>query len=357
MSSSETPPAPVTRRLTRAVGFCLVGVGLAFLLDGALLRGLRRIENGDFGVWNKLVAGQINAQILVVGGSRALVDVDCELMARDLGRSCFDIGLDGSVHNLQRPYLATYLAHNRPPELALISADIASLENATRPYRPKQYVPYLAEEPLFTNLATLEPTTWRERYVPLYAFAHHGLDLTKSAIGGLRSRTDAAAEPRILGQLRVETDWDGAFDNFMREVGATGKVFPVQRAALDVVADMVRMLRSRGSRVVVFYSPEWKGMHRYELNRAQVISGYRETAIANGATFLDYTAHPLADDRKYFYNSQHMNRRGAEIFTRTLTRDLAGLASAAPGGQSPAAASSASADAPASGSVISNRAP
>ena len=319
------PDNAARREKTQALVFCVIGLVMAFLLHAILIHGLRRLHNGDFGVWNALVSGDINADVLVVGGSRALVDVDCEVVTKALAMSCFNIGLDGSPHNLQEPMLETYLNHNRAPRLAILSADISSLTNARGAYNPQQYLPYLDERPLYEALGTLDVSVWKQRYLPLYGFAHHGSFLTLSAIEGLLKHAETGAPARVQGHLAVDIQWDGAFDNFMREVGERGKTFPVEQTAVAHVAHMIAMLRARGARVGVFYSPEWREMHHFELNRSEVLSSYRAVATNNGAAFLDYSDSPLSLDRSYFYNSQHMNRRGATIFSRALASDLARL--------------------------------
>jgi hypothetical protein len=328
-SSDQALRADRSTRLakTQAFAFCLIGIVLMFVINGALISGLRRLHNGDFGVWNALVAGDINADVLVIGASRALVDVDCEVVTKRLAQSCFDIGLDGSAYNLQQPLLETYLAHNRPPRIAIVSADIASLSNAREAYHPQQYLPYLDQPQVYERLKSLDPTLWwKQRYLPLYGFAHHGLSLTISAVQGLIKSPDSAAPTRVRGHLAVDLSWDGSFDNFMREVGDRGKIFPVEPAAIAHVAAMIRELRAGGAQVAIFYSPEWREMHRFELNRSEVLSSYRTVATSNGAVFLDYSDSPLSFDRSYFYNSQHMNRRGAILFSQVLSSDLAVLA-------------------------------
>ena len=52
---------------------------------------------------------------------------------------------------------------------------------------------------------------------------------------------------------------------------------------------------------------------------------YRNMASICDAQILDYTHNPICYDTAYFYNAQHLNRKGAEKFSRILAHDLDSL--------------------------------
>jgi lysophospholipase L1-like esterase len=54
----------------------------------------------------------------------------------------------------------------------------------------------------------------------------------------------------------------------------------------------------------------------------------RDIANRHGIQFLDYSSDTMCRDTKYFYNSQHLNTAGAELFSARLAEDLAPLVGA-----------------------------
>ena len=80
--------------------FVLVGL-LAVALDAGIDTGLRRIKTSEFGIWNSIVGGTINAEILITGSSRALTHYDARILQERLGRSAYNIGLNGSQTDMQ----------------------------------------------------------------------------------------------------------------------------------------------------------------------------------------------------------------------------------------------------------------
>ena len=308
--------------MRNVVIFCLIGAALAFSADRLLWSGLRRARANDFAVWNALVAGRIGSELLIVGGSRALVGVDCEKLSSRLSLSCFNIGLDGSRANFQRPYLETYLLHNTPPRLAVINLDVGSLTELRTAYDLAQYLPYLGERPIAEGLSRYIDV-WKYRYLPLYAFSQLGLNQTMIAIRGAIGRYDAIPDRlRLHGFRPMDTPWDGAFDAFAAE-NPHGVAAPIDEVGAADLENMIVMLESRGTRVVLVFSPDWEGVRRLEVNRSEVMQKYAAIAAKHHTVFIDYSDSAPAQNRSLFYNSQHLNRRGASVFTTMLAKDLA----------------------------------
>jgi hypothetical protein len=79
---------------SRTVGrLCALGAALAHAVNALLLHGLRRRRAGDYGVWNAVVQGRLGTNVIVIGSSRALMDVNCDALTARLGLSCFNLGL------------------------------------------------------------------------------------------------------------------------------------------------------------------------------------------------------------------------------------------------------------------------
>ena len=63
-------------------------------------------------------------------------------------------------------------------------------------------------------------------------------------------------------------------------------------------------------------------------NREEILEIYRSLAQKHGIEFIDYSYDPICNDIKYYYNSQHMNKLGAELFSTQFAETLAQLVGA-----------------------------
>jgi hypothetical protein len=316
--------APARLAIDRSVVFVLVGAALACAIHGVLLHGLRERRTGDYGVWNALVEGRIGAEIVVIGSSRALVNVDCDGLSTRLGQSCFNLGLNGSHVNLQRPMFDTYLAHNAAPKVVLVTLDPFTFQTIREPYEPEQYLPYLGERDLYATLVGYDQEFRWIRYVPLYGFARYGVYTTWDALEGLVHADRLRRNPRVRGWAPQDIPWDGSFDAFVR-THATGVTLPIELEAVDALDAILQSAERSGARPILTYPPEYGPMRTLSRNRDAVFATFRDVATRHGAAFIDLSADPLWEDRAFFYNSQHLNRRGAKLFSSLLADRMAAI--------------------------------
>lgn len=303
----------------RSVAFLLIGLSMIVTLHFALLSGLRKTRTGDFGVWNAIVTGAAPADLLIIGSSRALVHFDCPRITRQTEMRCWNIGLNGSPPNLELPLAKVYFERHPAPRLVVISLDITSLQVRRDPYNPIQYLPYLSEPSLYDALVALDRDFIKYRYVPLYGFAIGGPEITRSALSVLFGRQPP--ESRFNGYAPSDTTWDGTFEEFARTY-PDGKTFPIEEEAIRSLSEIATLASQAGSSLIFAYPPELAEGRRFERNREDVLAVFRRLAKQYNAPFFDYSDDPITGDRSMFYNSQHLNRVGAERFTDSFVDDL-----------------------------------
>jgi hypothetical protein len=128
--------------MTLFFGIFVIGV---YVLNSFLIQGIKKVEAYEYGFWNKILGGEINAEIIVSGSSRALVQFDCRIISQATGKSCFNMGLDGSQMNFQLPLVQSYFLYNQGPKIFIQVVGIDDLSTGEI-YEPYQYLPYLDEK-------------------------------------------------------------------------------------------------------------------------------------------------------------------------------------------------------------------
>jgi len=288
-------------------------------VDRLMLYGLHQVDYNDLGVWNRLVTGKINAEILCSGASRALVHFDSEIIGNELGLSCYNIGLDGSPLNFQLPMLKTYFKHNRPPKLLIQSLGIISIETGKHIFRAYQYIPYLNEEDLYENLIKYDSKFWRYRHLPIFGFATYGMQLRSDAMAGLFGIS--LRSERKLGFKAIDMKWTGDFDSF-KESHPDGIEYPIEEEAIEDLRNIITLAQKYGTEVILVYSPEYYENQSLTLNHAEIVNLFRSVAEEYGLKFLDYSEDSISYHKEFFYNSQHLNASGAALFSKELAKDL-----------------------------------
>jgi hypothetical protein len=327
MAQIERPlPSTGLRRrapgVARIASFFLLLALLAIAFDRTIDFGLRRIGTGEFGVWNRIVKGNINADIVISGSSRALTHYDSRVIEQRTGRTTFNIGLNGSQTDMQLARLKTYLAHNRKPLLLIHNLDLFSFETTHGGvYDPGQFQPYLNEPAIYDALAQIDPDIWKAKYLPLYGYAVVDLRLTWTL--GLRAAFGfTPREDRYDGFAPRDAHWSEDFDRF-KATHPGGVRFESEPEGIRAMRKLLDLCRQNGIRLLLVYSPEFIEMQRITTNREEIFARFAQLATESGAMVWDYSHSSISLHRENFYNSQHLNARGAFAFSDDLGRRLA----------------------------------
>ena len=306
--------------LRRLVCFFGLLAAVALGLNALITVGLRRVKTGQYGVSNRIMRGQINAQIVISGSSRALSGFDPRVIEATTGLSAYNIGRNGSQTDMQLAVLRAYLEHNRKPEIVIQSLDSFSFEATREVYNPAQYVPYLYDEELWRPLRQINPGIWKSRYIPLYGYVVD--DMSMSWMLGLRALSGwSPHEDFFLGFNPRSLKWTDEFKSF-RAANPDGVNWPIDPEGRQSLEELVRVCQERGIQLIFVYPPEYSEMQGLTRNRNEVFDDFRELSAKYDVPFWDYSDWRYAGDTEYFQNSQHVNEDGAEVFSADLANRL-----------------------------------
>jgi hypothetical protein len=312
---------PIGIGVARILAFFLLIAALTLLTDRIINTGLRSVQTSTYGVLNRIVSGQANADIVISGSSRAWVHYDPREISSATGMSVFNIGQNGTQSDIQLAMLKTYLKHNRKPKLIIHNLDLYSLQTSKEVYEVARYIPYLKEQPLYETLQKVYPHASRWKALPLYGHlvedARFNWLIGLKAFVGMQPRED-----HIEGFVPRHLHWTGDFEKF-KEQNPEGVRFEMTSEGTKCIEEIAEICRSEGVPLLFAYSPEYKPMQEIEVNRREIFDQFRDIAARYDVPLWDFSDSPVCLDRDLFYNSQHLNHQGASQFSRELALRLA----------------------------------
>lgn len=309
------------RGAVRLLMFLCLTLVTCVVTDHLIRRGLRTIKTSSFGVFNRIVDGQINADIIISGSSRALNNFDPRVIQRQTGRTTFNIGIDGSQTDMQLAVFKTYLRHNAKPSLLIHSLDSFAFVTSRSGVAVGQYLPYLDEDAIYQALSAVDANTWKARYVPLYGYA---VDMGFTWWAGLRGLLGwNPREDRYSGFGPRHAHWTGEFDRY-RQDRPNGVRFEIEPEGVRDFEELMALCKDRGIPVLLVYSPVYYEMQALEKNRDEIFTLFTEIAQRYDAALWDYSRSPISFRTEYFVNSQHLNAEGAAMFSADLAATLVG---------------------------------
>jgi hypothetical protein len=299
---SDHAPPTWSALLVRVVLF----VGLLLVLDrvvGTVLRELHgRLRTGQsIGEINRAL--DVDADVLILGSSRAKHGFDDRALSEQLGVNVFNAGSRGLGLWYARA-LSALFDRQRPPRLVVF--EVAYFEGERE--RIRQLAPFYGRSDVFDRI--LVEHDWRSR-VKLLSQSYRFNGLVFSIAQNL-------ARPRLAGwgfepKRGVMSSATGS------EPPAVASKGQVETWLEDTARRFVDETRARGSDVVFVECPTWK-----RRLPADALAAYERVAAAAGVPFLrfDLETAPYLAEPTYFVDTTHLNENGAGVLSRLVGEEL-----------------------------------
>lgn len=299
--------------------FSIPLIALMFIADWFLSNALRSSRQGEFSVWNDIYDGNINAEVVVYGSSRAMVHFDPKIISDSLQVRSYNLGING--HNFWLQYFRhkELLEHNRKPKLIIHSVDIFTLVKRKDLFQMEQFLPYL----LYNN----KIEEWTKDYqgydafdyrIPLIRYYGQFKTIGKALRGVIGNEvTDSL---RYKGFVYRDEEWNDDLKRAKEKYPDFKAV--IDTASVELFDQYIRECLNNGIALVFVYSPEYIEGHDFVKNRDEVIGLFSMFSDKYNIPFLDYSVDPISHQKEYFYNASHLNGKGAQLFTSKLVYDM-----------------------------------
>ncbi|MBK5214586.1 MAG: hypothetical protein JJE55_13100 [Flavobacteriaceae bacterium] len=274
---------------------------------------------GELEVWNDIYDGSIDTDIAIYGSSRAWVDISPKILKDSLNLKAYNFGLDG--HNFWLQYLRhlEYIEYNPHPKHILLAVDYNSIQKRKNLYLYEQFLPYMLWNDnikYYTN--SYEGFSTYDYYIPLLRYAGKSTQL-KEAFEPRNTQTKGKAY-RKRGYKGVEKQWSTDFEKAKSNLKEY--YINIDQGSLNLLDKFLLECKTNGTTVSLIYTPEYIEGQKFIKNRDTIIKIYQNFAKEYNIPFLDYSMDSICFNKDYFYNAIHLNKKGSELFSKTLSKDL-----------------------------------
>ncbi|MFC7000112.1 hypothetical protein [Rufibacter roseus] len=302
--------------------FLLPVLVLAYPLDIFLSNNLKKSKaygQDEYSVYNDMYSGNLRAEVVVYGSSRAWTHLNPILLEKGLHRSVYNLGLDGHTFQLQYLRHLEYLKYNPKPRYILYSLDVFTLERLPDLYNVQQFLPYMLYNENIKNFTLpYGHFSFLDYYLPLLRYSGKKwavLHAVKNAVVPV----DQSAG-RVKGYRAKDETWNGDFEKAQEKLQYY-KAIPDPELT-KLFHQFLQNCARQNIEVIFVYSPEYIEGQKFVQNREEILQLYRNMAAQHRLLFLDYSQDKISQEKKFFYNVTHLNKTGSEAFTNTLLQDL-----------------------------------
>ena len=311
------------RFISRFVLFLLPFALLAYGADRFISGKLKKIygyKEGEFSVWNDLYAGNIKSDILIYGSSRAWLHIDPSIMEDSLHILTYNIGINSHNFWLENFRHQMLLKYCQKPKLIIHSLGMATVEKRVDLFNADQFLPYmLFNKDMERTIISYKGYSTADFYVPMLRY----FGKRDALVAAMKYTLKPSNNPikRIKGFEAVE---DLSWHNDLEKVKKRMKYYEVKidTATVSLFETYIADCKKQGIQLLLLFSPEYIEGQRFTKNREDVITIYRNLSAKYQVPFYDYSNDPMSYDQKYFFNAEHLNKLGSDLFTQKLVDTL-----------------------------------
>lgn len=246
---------------------------------------------------------ECNADILIMGSSRANHHYDPQILSDSLGLSCYNLGIDGSgvilmdgfYRLITQRYIPKYIIYELTP-----SFDLYQYEgDANNTRYLSQLKPFYREDCLKQLFDDVNSCERLKLYSGLYRYNTSCLNLLRSFVGH---------EPTIDNGY---TPLDGAMkESKPFEVNTDYKIDTLKTKYLK---QFIRDCKENGTQLIFVVSPRFGATTNIEYQPCF------EIIFRQGSKAFDfYCAPEFISNKEFFKDAFHMNKDGAAFFTKKM---------------------------------------
>ncbi|MCY7352524.1 MAG: hypothetical protein LH606_18015 [Cytophagaceae bacterium] len=297
--------------------FGLALLGLAWLTEKALDFGLA--HNYDFKP-SLVVAGHTRPDALFLGNSRVELMLNPAVFSQHTGLSAYNLGFNGSSLIQQLALLNLWLRHNPAPKYLFVEVSPENLQHSDLGFFSIHFLQDLHAPPFEDLVRRYDPRLLTLSRIPLLKYSLYNQVLVGDALVGLfRWLTGREQTLQYPGGYDPTpfVDFDETFDNY-RQQHPGGIVMALDTGRVHKLGQLFRFARSKGIQVVAYEAPTLGQMLRLHRNRPAMEAVIDSVCRAEAVPFLPVDTTYLCPDRRYFFNANHLNAQGTDLFSKRL---------------------------------------
>ncbi|UQD56808.1 hypothetical protein [Flavobacterium sp. K5-23] len=308
--------------ITQFILFCLPALIAAYAFDVFVSKYLKESNSfakKEYPVWNAIRDSKVNSDIVIYGSSRAWVHIDPKMISDSLNVSCYNLGINGHNFWLQDLRHRLLLKNNSKPKLIIHSLDAFTLQKNEDLYNAEQFLPYM----LWNNQI-------KEATISYNGFPFVDYEIPIIRYYGRQKAINTAFElylnpqdnpiQRISGYQGQARVWNSDFEKAKSKMKAYN--VKIDTPSLHLFEDYLKECQSKKIQIVLVYTPEYIEGQKFVKNRDSIITMYNKFSKEYKIPFYDYSNDTMSYNKKYFYNSLHLNKKGAELFTHKLINTI-----------------------------------
>lgn len=282
--------------------FILEKVTYLFIYASPYLEKDKRLE--------KVITGQMNKEIIILGSSRGARDIAANQIEAKTGLPTYNLSYPGSNVEFHEFLLRALIEFNEPPKIVLLvvddSAELLSSESLI--FRLDRLYPLAKYDYINQEMINRGEKTQLSWIFALARMNQRNLDLREKSFGMLDSISVNGSMPISFQREKISFDYETGSNNYLIQEELDAK-----RQAFQKINELCS---KNGIKLIVVFPPNFRDLNTSFVNRLKEISSPKTDF------FIYDTTNTAYQDKRYYYDTAHLKKNGAKLFTAEVNNYL-----------------------------------
>lgn len=269
------------------------------------------MDDYRFMSWHEMQQGDINADLLIMGNSRALSHFEPWTIDSICGTTSYNIGIGAYAITVEDFKYNWYRLYNKKPDRIVMQVDQFTLRNDSAPHRhqSEQFLPLIYDRRFHDEMRRVG-YGWMDLHCPLYRYWGYQM-VIKNGLFEYLGIKHYVTEPSRRGLHYETAEWDGtelaAMDTLDAMENISGK---------EYFEGFMQKCTDEGVNVLLVNSPIYAAAN-LKTKRLDALDAYYDSiAKVHNTEYWNYNdGYELCNDTSNFVVSMHMNPSAAHRFS------------------------------------------
>jgi len=277
-----------------------------------------------------LYDGGAKHDVLFLGSSRVLRHIDPRVIDSICHVDSYNLGVEGMLITELRMMVRVCIRQGKAPRVLVLEVDPPTLQVEPAYYDFTSLLDYAGRDTVVYNALAAGQDLYKHKWkYPFYILQKY------SAIND-GFKVNVFLEGTEKFHRRIETLWGDAYlapyykgfrPKCMEYHYAETPPFrvPWQEKGIELLRDIIHTCREHNIRMVLVTAPVYKDYYRIFLNADSLAGRIEVLANEEHVPYFNMMRDTLSMDRQNFINPDHLNCRGAELYSAELASMLSRL--------------------------------
>jgi hypothetical protein len=293
-----------------------------FISDHIITQGLRVSGYGEYKEWNEIFNGNINADLVINGSSRPFTAISPSILDSVLHLKSFNLAMNGSEFCHTNTKYLIYNEFNKAPKIVIQALDMHSLRKTDALPFPEQFLPYFENDLIKKLVVSYGDFSTFDFYIPSFKYLYK---YTVQFVGICEYFNLIHFNNRNYKGYRKTNlkTWDGEGETTKFIIKHPhGIVINLDTISVKLFDSFLQNSKKLNIKVILVYPPLFIEYQYLIINREEIMNLYKQFTKKYDLIFLDYSNDPISYNKSLFYNANHLNAEGSEIFSKKLSIDI-----------------------------------